>query len=113
VAVLSSRNVPGALDEDTLVLLNPKKVIIASKDDKVYLGSVDGTGTKPAARKDDTLTASTALTSWATVVETAINSVATGTFTPANQFSGSLPANPGKSGNLGNIQTGSDKVEVK
>lgn len=113
VAVLSCRDVPSALDEDTLVLLNPKKVIIASKDEKVYLGSVDGTGTKPAARKDDSLTASSALATWAGTVETVINSVASGTFTSANQFAGTLPANPGKAGNMGSIATGSDKVEVK
>jgi hypothetical protein len=53
VGRLSSRNIPGALDADTLVIINPKKVIIASQNDKVYLGSQDGTGCQPAAVADD------------------------------------------------------------
>lgn len=52
IGVLSSRNVPNALDKDTLVLAHPGKVILYSSQDKVYLGSSDGTGTKPVALKD-------------------------------------------------------------
>jgi hypothetical protein len=47
VGELSTRGVPGALDQDTLVVINPGKVIVASKNDKVYVGSEDGTGTQP------------------------------------------------------------------
>lgn len=47
VGCLSTRGVPSALDGDTLVLINPGKVIMASKNDKVYVGSEDGTGTQP------------------------------------------------------------------
>lgn len=53
VGELSTRGIPSALDQDSLVIINPGKVIIASQDDKVYLGSVDGTGTQPAVRGDD------------------------------------------------------------
>lgn len=52
VAVLSSRDVPAGLDEDTLVVSNPKRVLVYSEDDKVFLGSNDGTGCKGVAYKD-------------------------------------------------------------
>jgi uncharacterized protein involved in type VI secretion and phage assembly len=47
IRVLSSGKVPDALDGDTLVLIAPKKIIIASQNDKTYVGSEDGTGTEP------------------------------------------------------------------
>lgn len=53
VGELSSRGVPGALDKDSLVIINPGKVIMASKNDQVYLGSQDGTGCQPVHRKND------------------------------------------------------------
>ena len=53
VGELSSRAVPPALDQDTLVIINPGKVIMASKNDQVYLGSPDGSGTSPVHRKGD------------------------------------------------------------
>lgn len=52
VGVLSCQNVPGALDTDKMVLINPGDVILASKNGKVYLGSEDGSGTKKVAFKD-------------------------------------------------------------
>jgi hypothetical protein len=85
-------------------------VVLKVEDGKVLLG--DETGTLPAARKTDPLTASSSMTAWATVVETAINLLAPGTFNPANQFSGILLANPGKAGNFGEIEDGSSKVEA-
>jgi hypothetical protein len=50
VGTLATRAVPGALDADTYVLVQPKNLIIASQDGsgKVKVGSPDGSGTEPA-----------------------------------------------------------------
>jgi hypothetical protein len=111
-----------ATDNDADVCLQVKKdtnlriqvfgsgnVVIGAEDGKVLLG--DETGTKPVARKDDKLTASSPMAAWAGVVEGAINALAPGTFLPANSFAGALPANPGGNNNFGSITEGSDKVE--
>jgi hypothetical protein len=68
IAVLSSRNVPAALDADTLVVINPGKVIIASKDDKVSIGATDGVGCQPAVVGDD-------LTTRLETIESKINTI--------------------------------------
>lgn len=72
-------------------------------------------GTLAVARKTDKLTASAAMAAWALIVETFVNGIAPGTFTPANNFAGPplapLPANPGGSDNFGSITQGSNKTE--
>lgn len=67
IAELSAA-VPSALDEQTLVILGPQKVIVASTDaaSKVYLGTPDATGTEPA-------TLATTLTNHLTAVKTYID----------------------------------------
>lgn len=72
VGELSTRSVPAALDQDSLVIINPGKVIMASKNDQVYLGTQDGTGAQPVHRKNDhgvggTLTVTAAGTTVVTV----------------------------------------------
>lgn len=88
--------------------------VIRVDDGKVLLASEQGT--LPVARKGDRLTASAATATWATTVETAINAVAPGTFTPLNQFVPADPAHPlagnaGGARQFGIVDEGSQKVE--
>lgn len=58
------------------------------------------------ARQTDDVAAKAAITAWALVVETAINVLAPGTFTPANSFATTVVAGNG----FGTISSGSAKV---
>lgn len=100
VAVSPTGQVPSSLDDKAMTIDNPDGDII-----------VNG-GSKKVARVDDTLTASAAVKSWASVVETAINSLAPGTFTALNSFGSTSPTAPGADGGLGKINSGADKFKA-
>ena len=61
------------------------------------------------ARQIDDVAAKAAIAAWALVVETAINVLAPGTFTPANSFATTVVAGNG----FGTISTGSAKVQAE
>lgn len=67
---------------------------------------------KGVARKDDNLTASAAMAAWASIIEGFVNGIASGTFTPANQFAGSGTNNPGGTGSLGKINGCSSNIKA-
>jgi hypothetical protein len=61
------------------------------------------------ARQTDDVGPKTAMTAWALVVETAINTLIPGTFTPANSFATTVNAGNG----FGTITSGSAKVQAE
>lgn len=63
-------------------------------------------GTQSIARVGDTVAADSSADAWALVVETAINALAPGTFTLANNFASTVSAN------MGDIATGNDKLKA-
>jgi uncharacterized protein involved in type VI secretion and phage assembly len=109
IGVLSTRDVPGALDADKLILINPGDIIIASKNGKVYLGSEDGSGTKKVAFKDGEVDMGT----W-------IHVPASGSGVSACSLSWVPPGGSGEGTAIttgtqldGKISEGSDTTEVK
>lgn len=58
------------------------------------------TATLPVARSTDSVEPGYLMTSWASIVETAINSLAPGTFTPANNFAGTIGNLPNAFGTI-------------
>lgn len=62
--------------------------VTPSNNGVVQLGGP--TATLAVARETDAVTPGQALVTWGTLVETAINSLAPGTFTPLNSFTGSI-----------------------
>lgn len=114
LATLSSQAVPQALDEDTMVLINPKNVILASSNGgKVLIGAPDGTGTQPVAYK----TGSVDLGTWSvTFTPAAGPGVTSGgaliiTQTPPGGSAATI--SPGGTDLSGQINSGSGTAEVK
>lgn len=84
--------------------LDGDSAVLVHGGGNVKLGTTSAS--RPVARKDEPVAALAAMITWATTVETAINALAPGTFTPATAFS-ALVANA-----MAKVSTGSDKVLV-
>jgi len=109
VGTLSTGQVPTELDADTMVIVNPKNLKIVSREGDVTVDA-DGSvtiqgGDKGIARKDDNLSASAQLKTWAQAVETGISSA--GGTPPPTPFASAA----GLDGGLGTIHSASSKAK--
>lgn len=109
VGTFSSGEIPADLDEDTLVIINPKKVVLKSQNDDVTVDA-DGQvliqgGDEPIARETDPVKINSpgALALWMSQVESAISGLGGTVPTPA---ASAFLASPGIQ-----IKTGSSKAK--